>query len=310
MTRYGKSPNTSNPSSKQTKLKNTLFLFRQIILLIRVKLSASVAFSTLAAYFLATETVTLKPLLLFLGVFALAGGASALNQIQERKYDALMLRTHKRPIPNGTLSLNSAALTAFVFLISGVVILFFAGSFTSMLLGVFSLLWYNLLYTSLKRITAFAMVPGTLTGVIPVVIGWEAAGGSLQNKSFLLVCSFMALWQLPHFMLLMLRYKDDYQRAGFPALTDIFTVKTVKNLIFIGVIGLLVVCSVMIASDVFRSMVAKTMAAVFSAAFVIVFAKDLYKSGSNYRWAFISINIYMLIIMVLLLTNLYFFKHI
>ena len=149
MTRYGKSPNTSNPSSKQTKLKNTLFLFRQIILLIRVKLSASVAFSTLAAYFLATETVTLKPLLLFLGVFALAGGASALNQIQERKYDALMLRTHKRPIPNGTLSLNSAALTAFVFLISGVVILFFAGSFTSMLLGVFSLLWYNLLYTSL-----------------------------------------------------------------------------------------------------------------------------------------------------------------
>jgi heme o synthase len=171
------------------------------------------------------------------------------------------------------------------------------------LLGVFSLLWYNLLYTYLKRITAFAVIAGTLTGVIPIIIGWEAAGGKLNDQSFLFICLFMVVWQLPHFILLMLRYKEDYRRAGFPALTDIYSVRSVKDILTSGVVAMLTVVVGMFYFDVFQFTVIKVITAILCLAFVIIFMKDLYKKQGELKVAFISINIFMLGLMILLLAD-------
>jgi heme o synthase len=284
-------------------LKSLSFFFKQISLLSRFKLSLSVAFSTLVAYLLAAGSLSLTPAFLFLGIFLLASGASALNQIQERNFDTKMLRTHLRPIPNGTLSLNVSWISAIVLLVTGLVVLFAFGTLLSLLLGVFSLMWYNLLYTGLKRITAFAMVPGTLTGVIPIIIGWEAAGGSLTDLTFMFICLFMLVWQLPHFILLMLRYKEDYRRAGFPALTDKYSIRSVKDMITSGVVALLIVVGVMIYYGVFHIMGIQIITVILCLAFVIIFMKDLYKKQEELKVAFISINVFMIMIMILLLLD-------
>ena len=211
-------------------------------MLIRFKLSVSVAFSTFVAYYLASDYLRFTAFYLTAGLWVLASGASALNQIQERTSDAKMRRTHLRPIPNKTLSLRTAWIITCLFILTGLGVLFISGGYISFAAGVFSLLWYNGLYTRLKRNTVFAMIPGTLTGVIPIFIGWQAAGGSLTNQLFLFMCLFMMVWQLPHFILLMLKFKDDYRKAGFPTLTDRYRTVMVKDIISSGVIALLTVC--------------------------------------------------------------------
>ena len=278
-------------------------MFKQIALLTHYKLSISVAFSTWVAYMLAAESFTASSLFLFAGIFLLSSGASALNQIQERNYDAKMLRTHLRPIPNGTLTLNASWVIASLLVISGLSILYLSGTLLSLLLGIFSLLWYNLLYTLLKRITVYAMIPGTLTGVIPVIIGWEAAHGNLTDARLLFICLFMILWQLPHFVLLMLRYREDYKKAGFPALTDKYSVRSVKDIITMGVVAMLTVCGGMIWFGVFHQIIIQIMAGIFCLAFLIIFMNDLYKKQSHLKIAFISINVFMLLVMMLFLAD-------
>jgi protoheme IX farnesyltransferase len=63
----------------------------------------------------------------------------------------------------------------------GLGILFFFSTTTAYLLGVLALLWYNVLYTPMKRISAMAVVPGALIGSIPRELGWVAAGGELTE---------------------------------------------------------------------------------------------------------------------------------
>jgi protoheme IX farnesyltransferase len=284
-------------------LKSLSFFIKQISLLSRFKLSLSVAFSTLVAYLLASGSMGLPPAFLFLGIFLLASGASAMNQIQERKFDAKMLRTHLRPIPNGALSLNTSLVIALSLLLSGLILLLVFGTLLSLLLGLLSLFWYNILYTYLKRVTAFAMVPGTLTGVIPIIIGWEAAGGSLTDLTFMFICLFMVVWQLPHFILLMLRYKEDYRRAGFPALTDTYSIRSVKDIITSGVVAMLTVVAGMMYFGVFHLMAIQIPTGILCLAFVIIFMKDLYKKQGELKVAFISINVFMLGVMIMLLAD-------
>src|SRR5262249_58787792 len=56
----------------------------------------------------------LAGLLVLVGVMLLSCGASALNQVQERRRDALMARTAGRPIPSGRLSTSQGLVFAVV----------------------------------------------------------------------------------------------------------------------------------------------------------------------------------------------------
>ena len=64
----------------------------------------------------------------------------------------------------------------------------------------------------------FALLAGALSGSIPVVIGWTAAGGPLLDPSILILALFMFFWQIAHFTLLLLKYGREYVRAGLPSL--------------------------------------------------------------------------------------------
>jgi protoheme IX farnesyltransferase len=130
-----------------------------------------------------------------------------------------MERTRGRPIPSGRIGRAGA------FYVAGLLIGF--GSFVlaslernavpALALGLASVAWYNGLYTYLKRVTAFAAVPGALVGALPPVVGFLAAGGDAGNPMIRLVAAFFFLWQIPHFWLLMILWGDQVEAAGLPA---------------------------------------------------------------------------------------------
>jgi len=58
---------------------------------------------------------------------------------------------------------------------------------------------------------------GAIPGALPVVIGWAAARGSLNEEAWLLfVIQFF--WQLPHFFAIAWLAYDEYKKAGFSML--------------------------------------------------------------------------------------------
>lgn len=182
--------------------------------LLRPGLCAMVAFAALAGGVLALPAVAEgTAALLAGGVFLLACGASVLNQVQERCTDALMRRTRLRPLASGRMKPATGLALAVGLCAGGAMLLGLIGA-TPFLLGVCALLLYNGLYTPLKRRTSLALLPGALSGSIPPLIGWSAAGGSVVDIRILLLASLLFLWQIPHFCALARRHRDDYHRAG------------------------------------------------------------------------------------------------
>lgn len=155
------------------------------------------------------------------GVLFLASGASALNQFQERTEDATMPRTAGRPLPSGRMS--SFTVLAFVglSLALGVSVLAYL-SWQLLVLGVAAVLFYNGFYTLWwKRHWVYAAIPGAIPGALPILMGYIAANGaaiSLFNPGGVYLFLMLFVWQMPHFWVLALRYKGDYEMGGFPTL--------------------------------------------------------------------------------------------
>jgi protoheme IX farnesyltransferase len=150
------------------------------------------------------------------GTLLLAAAAGALNEVLDRRRDALMLRTRARPIPAGRVGVAAALAWTVLSAAAGAALLWREAGALPALLGLAALAWYDAVYTPLKRVTAFAVLPGALVGALPPAIGWTAAGGGLSDGRLHALCAFFLLWQVPHFWLLAHRHADDYRRAGLP----------------------------------------------------------------------------------------------
>lgn len=166
------------------------------------------------------------------GVLMLAFGASALNQLEEAKTDALMPRTRARPLPSGRVKPVHALLVSLVLISAGACLLFISGDALPAALGALAVFWYDAVYTFLKRVTAFALLPGALAGAIPPAIGWVYGGGPLLDPKLLLICLFFYIWQVPHFWLFLLKYGVEYESAGLPSVTGIFSAGQLRRMIF------------------------------------------------------------------------------
>ncbi len=152
-----------------------------------------------------------------LGTALLASGASALNQLFEREYDAQMRRTQDRPLPSGRLQPGSVLWLGVTTSAAGLCYLAIAVNVITAFLGLCSLLGYLFVYTPLKRVTWLNTLVGAVFGALPVLMGWTAARGGLNAAGWALF-GILALWQLPHFMAIAWLYRDDYARGGFKML--------------------------------------------------------------------------------------------
>jgi heme o synthase len=151
------------------------------------------------------------------GTGLVAGGASAFNQVYERRTDALMRRTRLRPMADGRVATQDALLYAAGLSMAGLAMLGVLVNPLSAAVAFATLVSYVAIYTPLKLRTSFATVIGAIPGALPPVIGWAAATGELSRGAWILF-GIVFLWQLPHFLAIAWMYREDYARAGFPML--------------------------------------------------------------------------------------------
>lgn len=215
-------------------IKNDLQIVRELG---KIRISLPVSLSSLAGFVLLSGQIGLQGFLLTLGVFLMSCGSATINHIQESDTDKLMSRTRKRPIPSGRISVSKAWFVAAGFIVSGSFILLTGFPVMALVISWITLLWYNLVYTPLKKVTAFAVIPGSVTGALPPVIGWAAAGGGLFDLQILLVASFFFIGQIPHFWLLLLMFGDQYQEAGMPTLNKLFSPSQIKHISFLWILA-------------------------------------------------------------------------
>ncbi len=184
--------------------------------LFRARLASLVALSALSGYLFAAHGFSTTAALVFLAIWLLAAGCSALNQLQEIEIDSRMQRTCSRPLPAGDLSATQALLIA-AGAISGGLLLLVSSGLTPLLLGLLAILWYNGIYTPLKKKTAWSLFPGAICGALPPLIGYSAAGGSLLDPAAVMLAGTLLIWQVPHFWLLACRYPQDQLDSGLPS---------------------------------------------------------------------------------------------
>lgn len=185
--------------------------------LLKVGLSLSVVFSSIAGYLLAVDIVNFWTLvLLAIGGFFMVGASNAFNQIIEKDTDALMQRTKNRPLPTGRMSVSFALIIAIILTIFGLAILYSINPKTA-LFGAISIFLYTCAYTPLKSVTPLTVFVGAIPGAIPFMLGWVAATGNFGIEAgFLFMIQFF--WQFPHFWAIGWLQFDEYKKAGFSML--------------------------------------------------------------------------------------------
>lgn len=280
--------------SETSKIKSLLELGK-------IKIAIPIALSCFTGYLLQSTDFSLDMAAVVFGILFIVAGASAINHVQEHKKDALMNRTKFRPIPSGKLSKNGAVGWSLLFLVVGCALLVWGGNILSFYIALFSILWYNLLYTPLKQLSAFAVVPGALSGAFPPLIGFVAAGGDLFAPPILALAFFFFIGQIPHFWLLLLLYGDDYKRGGFKVLTDVFSIKQIHFITLIWMLSTVMVALLLPLFEVLSSQVSIWILLIMSA-WIIFYSFPILKNYDrlSVRKLFLQLNLYFLIIMIMI----------
>lgn len=212
----GSAPGEASASRADADGAGGLTRFATYLELTKPGIAAYVMVAAGVSYFVGAPGSSRFPLLLhvILGTGAATAGSLALNQVMERRLDALMERTKGRPIPSGRVETRRALVFGSTLLVLGIAYLWLAAGWLPATLAGFSAAVYTLGYTPLKVRSYLATLVGAIPGALPVLIGWTAATGRLSLEGFSLF-AVVFLWQLPHVLAIGWLLRRDYARAGF-----------------------------------------------------------------------------------------------
>jgi protoheme IX farnesyltransferase len=157
-------------------------------------------------------------LMTLLGGALAAAGAGAINCWIDRDIDREMVRTRRRPLPDGRIAPAHALTFGITLGVLAFLLLAFEVNVLAASLAVAGLLFYVLVYTLwLKRSTPQNIVIGGAAGAVPPLVGWAAVTHRLDLTAVYLF-AIIVFWTPPHFWALALRTKADYARARIPML--------------------------------------------------------------------------------------------
>lgn len=271
--------------------------------LCKVRISLPVALSAITGYVLFLGEIGLRGWGLGLGVFLMSCSSSVVNHWQERNIDAQMPRTRMRPIPSGRISARKALIWAVVLALGGSALLLAFQPFIAFILSWATLFFYNGVYTPLKKVSAFAVIPGSMVGALPPVIGWAAAGGNPTSELILLVAAFFFIGQIPHFWLLLLMFGEQYQQAHLPSLNQIFDEVQIKRVTYVWVLTTIasafLVIFFVVGSQIIMFLLLFYSFYLLASVSIAVFAKHSF----NVRASFYKLNFLYLFMMIFLIVD-------
>jgi heme o synthase len=286
-------------------IKTPVNNFKYYLELCKINIMIPVSLTGFTGYFINYPQLTINSILITFGIFLLAVSASILNQIQEVNLDQRMERTHNRPLPAKKITIPQAMILFLITLCIGIAIIYFQGNFKAALIGLITIIWYNGVYTYLKKVTAFAVVPGAITGALPPLIGWVAAGGGIIDKPIIFLEFLIFIGQIPHFWLLILKYGGEYKKAGIPTVQEIFNVNEINRLTFSWVLVSVIAAMYLCYFEIIQSKL--TICVLLAASAIIVyqfFALYNIKSDKiDYKKYSISLDLYFFLILLLLISD-------
>ncbi|MGA2504176.1 MAG: heme o synthase [Anaerolineales bacterium] len=239
----------------------------------------------------------------FLGLafslFLAIAGSTILNMWYDRDLDAVMNRTHHRPLADGRLSSREALFLGLALAVLGVGIsvalsplygsLVFAGV-------IFDAAVYTLW---LKRRTSWSIVWGGISGGIPILAGRVFATGSIDGIGILLALAVL-FWIPTHILTFALRYFEDYRTAGIPTFPSVYGFRFTR--IFIAgssVIAALCITSAGILIGVQSGIV--RLLVVLSAGLLFLAASTVFRPNERVNFGlFKYASVFMLCAMILL----------
>jgi protoheme IX farnesyltransferase len=191
---------------------------------------------------------------------------------------------------------------AFAEIVLGTWLIYTGSNFLAAQLGVLALIWYNFIYTPLKRKTAFAVIPGSIIGALPPMVGWTAAGGSIADPQLLILGFFFFIWQVPHFWLLMLKYGKEYENAGYPSITAMISPEQIKRATFMWTSATAVSAIMIAVSGLVSTIFFKVVVLIAAIWLIVVFSKLLRLKTIEFNpfFYFMRINYFVLIMIIAL----------
>lgn len=273
---------------------------KEYLQLLKIYLCLYISLSAILGHVMAQGEFTSHSMGLGGFILFLAMGAAVLNNIQDRNYDRAFPRTMSRVLPQNRIPVRHAFFISTILILFGLTGIFIMGSWKGLVTGILSVFLYNGCYTPLKKRTLLAIVPGTLSGMIPVLIGWAVAGGSVIDFHLLILMSILGIWQIPHYFILLLNNSQKHRPLNvgrqFPSFIDILTNKEIKAqiLIWTGLYSLSLFWLVL-SGPVLQ--VGTSMAIGLNAIGILGFTTFLFSPFKpvNLTYAFVGINFSMLL---------------
>jgi protoheme IX farnesyltransferase len=267
----------------------------------KVPLCLLVSFSSLFGYLAAAQHFPVQAVLTSFSVLLLACGAASLNSRQEHLLDAQFERTRNRPVARGSITPARALLQARILLGSGFTILALSSlEAWPLLAAAAAVILYNFCYTPLKYRTIWAIIPGSLCGALPPLIGWLSGGGSPGSVIILAMMVLLSVWQIPHFWLVLLTHRRDYLSGVMPSMILEFDEKKLRLLTVVWVGALVSVTQVLVILLHDQPIQIRWAVSLLAVSVFTVFALFMMLGNRvSYRFLFVVLNLFMFLVMLL-----------
>ncbi len=223
--------------------KSSVLSWKNYLTLCKPNVVAEMLFTAVVGMLLAVPGMPEMQAFIYglLGIGLAASSAAAINHFIDRKADAQMARTEKRPLPMGNLNATNVLSFALILGVSAMLILVFLVNTLTAILTFLSLFGYAIIYTLyLKRATPQNIVIGGLFGATPPLLGWCAMTGEVSADGLLLAL-IVFVWTPPHFWALAIARRDEYAKVNIPMLPVTHGVEFTRLQILLYTILLLLV---------------------------------------------------------------------
>ena len=223
--------------------KSSVLSWKNYLTLCKPNVVAEMLFTAVVGMLLAVPGMPeMQPFIYgIIGIALAASSAAAINHFIDRKADAQMTRTEKRPLPMGDLNATNVLSFALILGVSAMLILVFLVNTLTAILTFLSLFGYAIIYTLyLKRATPQNIVIGGLFGATPPLLGWCAMTGEVSADGLLLAL-IVFVWTPPHFWALAIARREEYAKVNIPMLPVTHGVEFTRLQILLYTILLLLV---------------------------------------------------------------------
>jgi len=160
-------------------------------------------------------------------------GSTVLNMWYDRDIDAIMPRTSKRPLSTGETKPKEALIFGLIISVAGIAwallldplygAIIFAGLF-------FDVVVYTIW---LKRLTAWSIVWGGISGGMPVLAGRVLGTGQIDWVGITLAMGVL-FWIPTHILTFSIRYHEDYKKAKVPTFPSTYSFQTTRLIIAVS----------------------------------------------------------------------------